>query len=92
MSGTMGPILRRLADYLVAQRETVKKVRGALIYPMFMLVMSIAVTIFLLTAVLPRFTAIFASRKAALPLPTQVLIAISGVLVHYWYFWIGARW
>ena len=88
LSGTMGPMLRKLADYLTAQRETSKKVKGALIYPGFMFIMSIGVTIFLLTAILPKFTAIFASRKAALPMPTQVLMAISHSLIFYWYFWI----
>jgi type IV pilus assembly protein PilC len=88
VSGTMGPMLRKLADYLVSQREMAKKVKGALIYPGFMFVMSISVTIFLLTAILPKFTAIFASRKAALPLPTTVLMAISHSLIGYWYLWI----
>lgn len=88
ISGTMGGMLRKLADYLVSQRETAKKVKGALIYPGFMMIMSVSVTLFLLTAVLPKFTAIFASRKAALPMPTQVLMAISHSLLAYWYFWI----
>jgi type IV pilus assembly protein PilC len=88
LSGTMGPMLRKLADYLVSQRETAKKVKGAMIYPSFMMVMSIGVTIFLLTVILPKFTAIFASRKAALPMPTQVLMAISHSLIGYWYLWI----
>ncbi|HUO08485.1 MAG TPA: type II secretion system F family protein [Phycisphaerae bacterium] len=88
VSGTMGVMLRKLADYLASQRETAKKVTGALIYPGFMMIMSIAVTLFLLTAVLPKFTSIFASRKAALPVPTQVLMAISHSLLGYWYYWI----
>jgi type IV pilus assembly protein PilC len=89
ISGTMGPMLRKLSEYLLNQRETAKRVKGALIYPAFMFLMSIGVTIFLLTAVLPKFTAIFASRKAALPLPTQMLMAISHSLMYYWYAWIG---
>ncbi|MEI8195547.1 MAG: type II secretion system F family protein [Phycisphaerae bacterium] len=89
MSGTMGAILKRLADYLVGQRDIVKKVRGAMIYPAFMFFMCIAVTVFLLTAVLPRFTAIFAARQAALPMPTQILIMLSGALIGYWYLWVG---
>lgn len=89
ISGTMGPMLRRLAEYLVSQRDIAKKVRGALIYPSFMLVMSISVTIFLLTVVLPRFTAIFKARAAALPLPTQIMMGISESLSAYWYFWVG---
>jgi type IV pilus assembly protein PilC len=81
-------MLRKLSEYLVSQREMTKKVKGALIYPAFMLVMSVSVTIFLLTVVLPKFTAIFASRKAALPMPTQVLMAVSHSLIAYWYVWI----
>jgi len=87
VSGTMGPMLRKLSDYLTSQREMAKKVKGALIYPSFMLVMSVSVTIFLLTAVLPKFTAIFNNRKAALPMPTQVLMAVSSSLLGYWYLW-----
>lgn len=90
VSGTMGPMLRKLADYLVSQRDMTKKVKGALIYPAFMLVMSVSVTIFLLTAILPKFTAIFRSRKAALPMPTQVLMAVSNSLIAYWYVWAAA--
>jgi type IV pilus assembly protein PilC len=88
VSGTMGAMLRKLAEYLVSQREMTKKVKGALIYPGFMFVMSVSVTIVLLTVVLPKFTAIFASRKAALPMPTQVLMGISYSLLQFWYLWI----
>ena len=90
VSGTMGPMLRKLADYLLSQREMTKKVKGALIYPSFMLIMSVSVTIFLLTCILPKFTAIFAQRKAALPMPTQVLMMVSHSLIHFWYLWVIA--
>ncbi len=89
ISGTMGPMLRKLSEYLVSQRDMTKKVKGALIYPGFMLVMSVSVTIFLLTVVLPKFTAIFASRKAALPLPTLILMGISHSLLAFWYLWVA---
>jgi type IV pilus assembly protein PilC len=88
ISGTMGPMLKRLADYLVSQREITKRVKGALIYPSFMLVMCVGVTIFLLTVILPKFTAIFAQRKAALPMPTQIMIGCSDALINYWYWWL----
>ncbi len=87
ISGTMGTMLRKLAEYLLAQRDMTKKVKGALIYPGFMFVMSVSVTIFLLTVILPKFTAIFANRKAALPMPTQILMGISHSLIGYWYLW-----
>lgn len=89
-SGSLGMMLKRLSTYLMGQRDIVKKVTGALIYPAFMFVMSIAVTIFLLTFVLPKFTVIFKSKKAALPLPTQIFMNISDSLIDHWMIWVGA--
>ena len=89
VSGTLAPVLRRLAEHLTGSRETIRRVRGAMLYPAFMLVMCTCVTIFLLTAILPRFTAIFAARRAALPMPTQVLIHVSNSLIHYWPWWVA---
>jgi type IV pilus assembly protein PilC len=52
-----------------------------------MLVMAVSVTIFLLAFVLPKFAGIYASRGAALPAPTRLLLAISEGLIGYWYLW-----
>jgi len=89
-SGTMGQMLERISTYLTKERNTIKKIRGALIYPLFMLVMAIGVTVFLLLFVLPRFSKIYEGRGAALPLPTQILISTSDWMVNYWYVWTGA--
>lgn len=90
VSGTMGPMLNRIATYLAKEQQVSKRVRGALAYPLFMLAVAIGVTVFLLAFVLPRFTAIYATRGASLPAPTRLLIAISSGLVDYWYFWVAA--
>ncbi|MFQ5422705.1 MAG: type II secretion system F family protein [Phycisphaerae bacterium] len=82
-SGTMGPMLGRLADYLQSQREMTKKIKGALTYPLVMVVFAIGVTIFLMTYVLPKFTAIYAGREKALPVLTRYLMAFSHALVDY---------
>lgn len=89
-SGTMGTMLERISTYLTKERQTVKKVRGALMYPIFMLFMAIGVTIFLLLFVLPRFSKIYEGRGAALPAPTRILIAASDWMINGWYLWIGA--
>ena len=68
--------------------DLVKQTRGALIYPAFMLLMCITVTIFLLTLVLPKFAEIYATKKAVLPLPTRILMAASSGLVDHWLFWL----
>ncbi|MBI1367431.1 MAG: type II secretion system F family protein [Planctomycetes bacterium] len=88
-SGTMGSMFERISLYLGKERATVKKVRGAMMYPAFMATMAIGVTIFLLTFVLPRFANIYAGRGATLPAPTRILMATSGVLIQYWYLFLG---
>ncbi|HLL91251.1 MAG TPA: type II secretion system F family protein, partial [Tepidisphaeraceae bacterium] len=63
---------------------TIRRVRGALTYPAFMMTFAVVTTVFLLAFVLPKFTAIYASKAAALPLPTKVLMVSSDFLVaHY---------
>ncbi len=83
-SGMMGKLLNRAVTYMRDEYEAIRRVRGALTYPAIMLFFAITTTTFLLTFVLPRFTAIYAAKQAALPVPTKVLIAISGFVVHQW--------
>ncbi|HEX8525312.1 MAG TPA: type II secretion system F family protein [Tepidisphaeraceae bacterium] len=83
-SGMMGKLLVRATHYLRDEQETVRRVKGAMIYPAIMLVFAIKVTIFLLIFVLPKFTSIYAAKAAALPVPTKILMNISDFLVtHY---------
>ncbi|MEE9212772.1 MAG: type II secretion system F family protein [Phycisphaeraceae bacterium] len=89
VSGTMGRMLERVSSYMNKEQQTRRKIRGALAYPLFMMVMAIAVTIFLLAFVLPKFAKIYEGRGAALPIPTQMLITISNGLVDYWWLWVG---
>ncbi|MCG3179292.1 MAG: Type II secretion system protein F [Phycisphaerae bacterium] len=83
-SGTLGVMLERIAEYLTDEEETRKKVRGALVYPVSMLVFALAVTVFLMAFVLPKFTAIYAQKQAALPVLTKVVMGISNFMVTYW--------
>ncbi|MCC6682721.1 MAG: type II secretion system F family protein [Phycisphaeraceae bacterium] len=89
-SGTMGEMLDRVSSYLSREQAIVKKVRGALIYPCFMFLMLVAVTVFLLTFVLPKFAAIYQTRDSALPLPTQILMTLSNTMIHHWPWVVGA--
>jgi type II secretory pathway component PulF len=83
-SGMMAKLLQRATNYLRDEHETVRRVRGALTYPAIMLGFALTTTTFLLAFVLPRFTAIYASKKAALPVPTLLLMSISNFLVNQW--------
>jgi len=83
-SGMLSKLLMRGTNYLRDEMEIIRRVKGALTYPSFMLAFAVSTTIFLLTFVLPKFTAIYASKAAALPVPTKILMAISDFLVaHY---------
>jgi len=90
VSGTMGTMLERVSQYLSKERATYRKARGAMMYPMFMMGVCVAVTVFLLTFVLPKFATIYADRGAALPAPTKFLLATSDLMIHYWWGWVGA--
>ncbi len=89
-SGTLGPMLTRCAEYLTQRRETRKRVKSALMYPLVLLVAAAGVTGFLMTYVLPKFLSIYAGKEAALPLPTVMLMAVTDWLVEYWMFVLGA--
>jgi len=90
VSGSLSSMLQKLAEYLDQETETRSQVRGAMIYPIIIAVMAVAVTIFLLLFVLPRFTAIFAGKEHLLPRPTKILLASSAFLRSYWFFIIPA--
>jgi type IV pilus assembly protein PilC len=88
-SGMLAKMLTRANSYLRDEHETVRRVKGALTYPAIMLSFAIITTTFLLAFVLPKFTAIYASKGAALPVPTRVLMAISNALVGNWPWIVG---
>jgi type IV pilus assembly protein PilC len=83
-SGTMGMMLQRSAQYMMQDRETRKQVKGAMVYPISMLSFCVVVVVMLLAFVMPRFEKIYAGKGKALPVPTQVLMSISGVITGYW--------
>lgn len=84
VSGNLGTMLTRVAEYLVEAQETRRQVVGAMIYPAFMMLMAITVVVVLMVVVLPRFTKIYGDKGAALPGPTRVLLAMSDFCMAYW--------
>lgn len=84
-SGRLPEVLSKLADFTEAQSTLKNKVQSALIYPVFMVLVSIFIISFLFTFVVPKITRLFEDTSAALPLITVVLIWISNVLHSYWW-------
>jgi len=89
-SGMLPKMLNRATTYLREEAEIVRKVKGALTYPAIMFAFALVTTLSLLVFVLPRFTALYASKKAALPLPTKILMTISDALLNYWFILLPA--
>ncbi len=89
-TGRLGEMLNRVSLYLRKEVETRGKVRAAMAYPAVMMVVATAVTIFLLTYILPKFAPLFQSRGKSLPGPTRFMMAASDMLIEYWYAWLAA--
>ena len=86
-SGALDKILFRLADYLHAARRLQSKIVAALTYPIIMLIIGTVVVAALMAFVVPKITDVLVKQKAALPLPTEMLMLISSVMRSYW--WVG---
>ena len=86
-TGSLGTMLDQIATYLQKEVESRGKVRAAMAYPTVMMVLAMGVTLFLLTYILPKFTPMFKSKGTDLPKPTLIMMAISDVMLGYWYIW-----
>lgn len=80
VSGTLDMVLDRIAIFQEKDLALRGKIRGALTYPVIVLVFALGVTYFLLTTVVPQFAGILISLNAPLPPITQGLIAVSNFL------------
>ncbi|MDA8059782.1 MAG: type II secretion system F family protein [Nitrospiraceae bacterium] len=88
-SGTLEIMLDRIADFQEKSQETRRKVLGSLFYPIILMCVGILMVLFLLTVVMPRITSIFEGLNATLPLPTRILLAVSGTLRNHALIFLG---
>lgn len=86
-AGTLENVLSQLADLFERRAKLMNKVKTALAYPLFMMVVGTCVVVFILSFVLPSVTKLFLEMKMRLPWPTVVLIKTSDIASHYvWVF------
>jgi type IV pilus assembly protein PilC len=84
--GALEIILKRLADFQERSQSLRRKVKGALIYPVVVIMVATAILTFIMLKIVPEFVKIFKEFKVELPAPTLVLMAISEWVVGY--FWL----
>lgn len=89
VSGNLDTIMERMAVHYEKESKLEQKIKSAMIYPIMLAVVSIAVVVFLLVSVLPTFISMFEGSGQALPGPTQILLDISNWLSSYWYIFIS---
>jgi type IV pilus assembly protein PilC len=88
-SGLLDKVLLRLADTLEKQQRLRSTVKGALIYPVIVIIMIAVVIFVMMIFVIPQISTLYQSMSVSLPLPTLILIQISNFFVSFWFFFIG---
>jgi len=99
IGGFLEQALSRLAEYLERSEELRSDVVGAMIYPAFLMLSLGGSMMFLLIYVLPKFSELFEGMGKALPLPAQIVMAVSVGIRSYWWLlpvvalvvWFGMR-
>jgi type IV pilus assembly protein PilC len=83
--GALEVILRRLAEFMERSQALKRKVKGALIYPIVVVLVAVGILAFIMIKIVPQFKKIFDDFGSELPPMTQLLIDISNATVNYWY-------
>ncbi len=87
-SGNLDVIMDRMAVHFEKETKIQNKIKGAMTYPIILAVVSVAVVIFMLVAILPTFLGMFEGSDVPLPGPTRLLLNISNALQQYWYLFV----
>jgi len=84
-SGSLVPVLRRMAQHFQRFADVQGTFKSAMIYPAMVICVGILLVTFFMTVMMPKFIDIFAGFNIPLPLPTKILIATSRMFTDYWW-------
>ena len=84
-SGKLDTILLQLATNLEKEREFRGKLRGAMIYPIVVVTMMIAVMLIMVFFVMPKLLSLYKDSNIELPLPTKIMIGFADFMIGYWW-------
>lgn len=83
-AGILDKVLLRLSTMLEDDTQTHANIMAALRYPIMVVIALVAAVFILSTLIVPQFAKIYREAKVALPLPTQVMIVVSNILLGPW--------
>lgn len=89
-SGKLDEVLHYLADQQEKDLDLRRRVKGAMTYPIFVLIMLFIVGTVMMVFVVPKLTAVLRESGADLPVTTKTLIVVSDFFVKYWYVILAA--
>lgn len=89
LGGVLDNVLLRLADNMEKTKAFRGKTKGALIYPVIVVIAMIVVAFIMMIFVIPQMMSLYEDFDAELPLPTKLLMAVSGFMVRFWWAVIG---
>ncbi|KKR29064.1 MAG: hypothetical protein UT60_C0007G0009 [candidate division CPR2 bacterium GW2011_GWD2_39_7] len=84
-SGTLDVVLKRMAKQLEKEQALHSKIKSAMIYPSFVVVVVIGVIAIMLMYVMPKLSSLYAGYKGKLPAITQLMLDLSNFLIHSWW-------
>ena len=87
-SGSLDVIMQRLSDYYANQNKISNTIKSAMVYPIILVVLTIAVVIGVFVFIMPTFTELY-EDESQMPFLTKVMVAIGKFLVNYWYIVLG---
>jgi len=88
--GELDTALFRLSDILYREYQTQSKIKAAIRYPIFVSIVMVIAFVIATVFIIPRFKSLFDTFGTDLPLPTKMLLALSGAMTHYWFIFLLA--
>ena len=89
-AGILEEILHKLANYMEKTEALKSKIKGAMFYPLAVVVVAFVITCILMIFVIPQFQELFSGFGADLPALTQFVVNMSKWFQSYWYIMIAA--
>jgi len=83
--GVLDEVLQRLADNMEKQKEFQGKIKGAMIYPIIIVIGMIGVVTIMMIFVIPKLLSLYQEMQIQLPAPTKILIGVSTFMVQFWW-------
>ncbi len=86
-SGSLDVIMQRMSDHYAKENRMNNTIKGAMTYPIVLMVLCIAIVIGMFTFIMPTFAGLFESPEA-MPALTRVMMGFSDSMIKYWYIYV----